>query len=120
MDMKVLADNEELKHTMTALLSLVVEDGSEVRDKALELYLRRLNFAYNLADFDTVKSSGNTWGMMYDFDYPGAGSASKQGCVLVVKSIADLQQSWPADIKRADSVQIIVANSSFDESTCAG
>jgi hypothetical protein len=119
-DLKALGEVEDLKHTMTALLSLVVDAG-EVKEKALELYLRRLNFAYLLTDFETVKSSGDTWGMMYDFDYPGAGSASKQGAVLVVKSLSDLEQSWPADIKKADSVQIIVANSSLtlDDSTCA-
>jgi acetyl-CoA carboxylase/biotin carboxylase 1 len=116
-DLKVLGQVEDLKHTMTALLSLVAE-GNDVSDKALELYLRRLNFAYLLSDFETVKSSGSTWGMMYDFDYPGAGSASKSGCVLVVKSLADLETAWPAEIKNAQSLQVIVANSSLDDSTC--
>merc|ERR1719174_863485 len=118
MDLKVLAESEELKHTMTAHLSIIVEDGSDVKEKALEMYLRRLNFAYLLSDFETVKSSGSTWGMMYDFDYPGAGSASKSGCVLVVKSLADLETAWPAEIKNAQSLQVIVANSSLDDSTC--
>merc|ERR1719487_1634049 len=60
--------------------------------------------------------------MMYDFDYPGAGSASKQGCVLVVKNMADLEQSWPADVKSATEVQIIVSDASLtiDDSTCEG
>merc|ERR1719387_1923517 len=118
-DLKVLAKNEELKHTMTALLSLAVE-GGDVSDKALELYFRRLNFAYVLADFETVKSSGTTWGMVYDYDYPGAASASRQAAALVVKSMSDLETSWPAEIKKCSSLQIIVADASLklDDSTC--
>jgi len=126
-DMKKLAEEGELKHTMTSLVSLIVEDGNDVNDKALELYLRRLNFAYFLADFETVKSDPNkprsdpgmTWGMMYDFDYPGAGKASRQGCALVVKSLSDLEKSWPAEVKRAQELQIIVADASLtlDDST---